>query len=658
MTPSIGPVSALPRLSSSSALLLALPGVMLAAWGLLFAAGGLTPGAASLIAAGTTLPAAVVLGLIAGGRWPYARPPATTLVAAGGLALFALVAAASSLWSLSTTASLDDAILASGYLGALALGVLLGPTLARPGTVFTAGITTIATVASLAALIGRSFPGTTGIQFTPRLSGTLSLPNALAVLTLAGVFGGLALCAHADQRWRAVGGSVIGLNMLALVLTSSRSGLGIALLGIMVLQLILPTAPRMRLVGIFAAIPAVLLGFRIATWQTFAEITTVADMTKVATAAGWGLVFATLAVAVLGALIAVVAARVLPGADPTGHRGRASRRTLLIAGALLLLLITALVVRTGGPVGTVEAIRAGFTGPVGQGGVRIGIGSNLRDHWWATAWQGFTERPVQGWGAGTFRLLEETTRDPARVTDSAHHAILGALAGTGLLGGIPFLVGGVALVGMAVGGIRRARPDDAIGAAVVAIGGIAFLTQGLVDVDWSLAAQGVLVYASIGAIAASRSEPSANPPSGSIPPPGRIVASALCVALLVAGLLALPFWLGERQAEQSTGLLGVDPQKSLELAVSAERYNPWAVAPLLAEADAREALGDRTGAQAALIKALDQEPFNFEPWLVYGTYLAFSWDQPEAGRAALSRALRLSGSDPAIQNVLESVPAP
>ena len=652
MTPSIGPVSALPRLSSSSALLLAVPGVVLAAWGLLFAAGGLAPGAGNLIAAGTTLPAAVVLGLIAGGRWPYARPPAATLVAAGGLALFAIVAAASSLWSLSTTASLDDAILASGYLGALALGVLLGPTLARPGTVFTAGITIIATVASLAALIGRSFPGTTGIQFTPRLSGTLSLPNALAVLTLAGVFGGLALCAHGNPRWRAVGGSVIGLNMLALVLTSSRSGLGIALLGIMILQLILPTAPRMRLVGIFAAIPAVLLGFRIATWQTFAEITTVADMTKVATAAGWGLVFATIAVAVLGALIAVLAVRVLPGADPAGHRGRASRRTLLIAGALLLLLITALVIRTGGPVGTVEAIRAGFTGPVGQGGVRIGIGSNLRDHWWATAWQGFAERPAQGWGAGTFRLLEETTRNPARVTDSAHHAILEALAGTGLLGGIPFLVGGGALVGMAVGGIRRARPEDAIGAAVVAVGGGAFLTQGLVDVDWSLAAQGVLAYASIGAIAAQRSEPSP------IPPPGRIAAGALCVVLLVAGLLALPFWLGERQAEQSTGLLGVDPQKSLELAVSAERYNPWAVAPLLAEADAREALGDRTGAQAALIKAIDQEPFNFEPWLVYGTYLAFSWDQPEAGRAALSRALRLSGSDPAIQNVLESVPAP
>ena len=57
----------LPRFSSTAAVLLAIPGAVLAIWGILFAAGGLAPGASSLIAAGTTIPTGIVLGLIAVG---------------------------------------------------------------------------------------------------------------------------------------------------------------------------------------------------------------------------------------------------------------------------------------------------------------------------------------------------------------------------------------------------------------------------------------------------------------------------------------------------------------------------------------------------------------------------------------------------------------
>ena len=218
----------LPRFSPTAAALLAVPGVVLAIWGILFAAGGLAQGADSLIAAGTTIPAGVVFGLIAVGWWPYVVPSRTTLIAAGGLTVFALVAALSSRWSLSAGDSINTGILSAGYLGALALGVLLGPALRRPGVVFATGLTALATIASTWALIARSFATTTGVQFTPRLSGSLSLPNALAVLALTGVIGGFALCAHSDRRLRALGGGVVGVNMLALVLTSSRSGLGLA----------------------------------------------------------------------------------------------------------------------------------------------------------------------------------------------------------------------------------------------------------------------------------------------------------------------------------------------------------------------------------------------------------------------------------------------
>jgi hypothetical protein len=100
--------------------LLAVPAVLVAIWGVLFGAGGIAPGATELIAAGTALPAGVALGLMACGRWPFVLPNPASLVAAGGLALFAVVAALSGLWSLSPAQSVSTAILASGYLGALA----------------------------------------------------------------------------------------------------------------------------------------------------------------------------------------------------------------------------------------------------------------------------------------------------------------------------------------------------------------------------------------------------------------------------------------------------------------------------------------------------------------------------------------------------------
>jgi hypothetical protein len=637
-------VRPLPRLSPTAALLLAAPGVILAAWGLLFGAGGLAPGATSLIAAGTTIPAAIALALVALGRWPFARPEPLALAAAGGLAVFAVVAALSAVWSMSPARSVADATLAAAYLGALALGILLGPALRRPGLVIASGLTAVATAASVWALVARSFEVTTGVNLSPRLSGTLTLPNALAILALAGLFGGLALTIHRDARLRALGGGVAGANMLALVLTSSRSGLGLAVLGVIVLLLVLPAAPRMRVIGPITVIPAVALGFRIATWDTFTAFE------QSLTPAGWGLVLATAAAIGLGAGIAAALPIAIPVFRPDGRTGRASRRTLAAAGVVVLVLLAALVVRAGGPSGTADAIRAGFSAPVGQSGVRLGLGSNLRDHWWRTAWDGFAASPIHGDGAGTFRLLEQTTSKPAYVTDSAHNTVLEALAGTGLVGGIPFIIGGVALVALAVIGIRRTRPGDEVGAAVALVGGLAFVLQGLVDVDWSLAAQGVVVYAAIGALGPRLAE------SERIRPAGRAVASALAIGLVAAGLFAVPAWMSARDTARSGELLPTDPVAALEEAMSARRSNPLAVDPLLAEAEAREALGDEPGAQAALLRAIDLEPENYEPWLFYGTYLAFTWDRPVEGRDALERAALLSGDDWSVLTVLDTLP--
>ncbi len=630
------------------AVVLAAPGGLAIALGTLFGAGGLSPGAAVLIAASTAIPAAAVLTLIAAGQWPYARPSNAALVAAGGLIVFTAMAALSMTWSLSLARSRDDAILAAGYLGALILGGLLAPAVRRPGLVVAVYLTGVASLASLIALVTRTFTFTTGVQFTPRLSGPLSLPNAMAIMALAGLIGSMALCIHRDRRLRALGGGLVGLNALALTLTSSRSGLGLAVLALLAVALVLPAGPRMRLVPLVALIPATAIGFRVASWPAFT------DPSKLVAAAGWGLLAATAASVVLGALIAFAADPVARGAglDPDGPRGRASRRTLAIAGIVVLLGALAVVVRSGGPVGTVDAVRAGFSSPVSETGIRIGLGANFRDHWWGTAWRGFTNDPITGTGAGTFRLLEQTTSDPAFTTDSAHNTVLEAFAGTGIVGGLAMLIGGIGLVAMGVIGVRRARPGDEVGAVVAATAAIAFLLQGLVDVDWDLAAQGVAAFAAFGALgwsfaAASRPLPAL-----------RIGLAVLAVPLLVGGAFGVPTWLGARAVERSSALVAENPEAAYAAAISARRYDPLAVEPILAAADARERLGDPRGAQSLLVEAIDREPANYEPWLSYGILVGLSLGQTETGRVALERALRLSGGDPSVRGILDEYPPP
>lgn len=627
---------------------LAAPAALAVIAGVLFGAGGLSPGVATAIAATAAIPAAIALGLIAIGQWPYARPSGAALVGASGLLVFAVMAALSITWSLSAARSRNDAILAVGYLGALILGGILAPAVRRPGTVITAYLTGLATVASAIAILTRSFTITTGVQFTPRLSGPLSLPNAMAIIALAGLLGGMGLAIHRDARVRALGGAVIGINGLALILTSSRSGLGLAALGVVALALVLPAGPRMRLIPLVALIPTAVVGLRIASWPAFT------DPSKLVAAAGWGLLIAALLVAALGALIAFFADPVARGLGlrADGPRGRASRRTLAIAGIALALVALAVVVRNDGPRGTVDAVRAGFASPVDESGVRIGLGANFRDHWWITAWNGFTAEPLLGDGAGTFRLLEQTTRDPSFTTDSAHNTVLEALAGTGLVGGLAILIGGGGLVVMAVQGVRHARRDDEVGAAIAATAAIAFLLQGLVDVNWDLAAQGMVAFAAFGALGWSRA------PAEALRVPLRVAIAALGVVILIAGAFGVPSWLGARAAERSAVLVETDPPAALEAALSAHRYDPLAVEPLLAEAEARESLGDDAAARRTLARAIAREPENYEPWLFYGILVGLSLGDTERGREALERALRLSGGDPSVRGILDEYPPP
>jgi len=140
--------------------------------------------------------------------------------------------------------------------------------------------------------------------------------------------------------------------------------------------------------------------------------------------------------------------------------------------------------------------------------------------------------------------------------------------------------------------------------------------------------------------------------------PIRVAVASLAVVLLVAGSFGVPIWLGTRATERSTVLVERDPQAALAMALSAHRYDPLAVEPLLAEAEARERLGDDAMARRVLAAAIEREPDNYEPWLFYGILVGLSLGDTERGRQALERALQLSGGDPSVRGILDGYPPP
>ncbi len=163
-------------------------------------------------------------------RVPAPHPAA--LVAATGLAFYALLALASEDWSLSPLASRQDALRATSY----ALAVLLGAAIAAQGERPVRSVLTLIgglAVAECAwAVVARSF-ATTTIGLTGRLQGTLGNANSLAMLGTVAAIAGLALAARSPR----LGTAVASLGTFTAFATSSRAAAAAAIVAAVVLAL-------------------------------------------------------------------------------------------------------------------------------------------------------------------------------------------------------------------------------------------------------------------------------------------------------------------------------------------------------------------------------------------------------------------------------------
>jgi hypothetical protein len=621
---------------------LAVP-VLAAAYALLRGDGGLSDDGAIAARLGAAVAVLVAGLLVATGVLRAPRLGRAGAIAAIALAAYAVLAAVSTTWSVSPLASRDDAFTATAYLAAYLAGATLIPILGRPFTTVAIGVGGLATAVSGWAIVARSFDATTSAQFSARLTGTAGLPNLLAVVAVFGLLCGLALAAEQDRRHRLAGGALASLHTSVILLSGSRAGLLLGLTAAIVLLVLLDQRPLVRFGPLASAVPGAAAGVFASTWDAFeARPPLVPD-------AGPQLIGLIVAATVLGALVAVRLGERLDRETRRRRGIRLSPRTALLVLALLAAAGIGAVAAAGGPGDAIESVRERVIEDAGaQEGVRqTSVSANQRDHWWRTAWDAFLDEPLEGYGAGTFRLVEAHTREPAQPASSPHNVVLEALAGLGLAGGLLIVTAAVAMLAAAASGVMRAQRGEEAAAAVLALGAGVMLVHALVDVDWDFLGFGVPLLAVLGALASRGVIEDRSPAL-------RAVGGGAALAAAALAFLLVPPWLASRDVDASSS--AENPRRALELAQSARDHDADSVPALLAEADARERLGDRPGTEKALEQAIGMEPWNYEPYLRLGLYRN-GWGDPVGAGEPLLQAFDLSGGQPSLVPIINDVRA-
>lgn len=378
---------------------------------------------------------------VAAGR--AARTP--VVVALLGLALATAISAA---WTIGAPI---DAFRDSASVLALAAVVVAASAL--PGPWGHAGILLAAAVAcavtGLVATLAASEPQALDICGSWRPAGPFEYPPALA-LVCAGALPVAVAAGTTGRRWPAIGGLaaawVLGLTA---ALTVNRTGIALAALALIAVAAL---APRERVVG-----PAV--------------VSLIAAVTASTLILGGDLAEAG-AIRIVFAVIPAVAL-VVVGRIPTGGSGARRWWTAIV-------VIAALGVTAGG----VVADRGGGCG-------KNSDASHGRTEIWGAAVDTGVERPLTGFGAGTFRAAsrERQLELRPRATSYAHDLPLESWVELGLLGLIVVLAWYAAVARLVLQTVRGG-PSESVWLLAPAV--VAFPLANLLDWPWELLGAGAL----------------------------------------------------------------------------------------------------------------------------------------------------------------------
>jgi hypothetical protein len=336
------------------------------------------------------------------------------------------------------------------------------------------------------------------------------------------------------------------------------------------------------------------------------------------------------------------------------------------AGALVLAALAALALSDRGLGGSLshaaDEFRAVRAQPATQEpGHLLSTSSDNRWSWWGEALGAWSDRPVGGFGAGSFPVSHLQYRETTIPVAQPHSVPLQLLAETGIVGLLLFSAAFGLLLAAAFERLR-ALPDGRerqAGAALAAVAA-AWLVHGLVEWHWDIPAVTLPVAAALGLLAARPGwrpprTPAAvfeDPDAARRDAPLRALAVALAaVALSLVALSAiLPGWADGKAsgAQEAADDPRAGERELLDAASQAElaaRLDPVATRPLFVAAAIAQRRGRLLQARRLLLDAVQRQPEDAGAWRRL-TRVAVALADLDGGVRASRRALALDPRSP------------
>jgi len=540
---------------------------------------------------------AVVLAAI-GWAW---RPPRLGLWGTlffCSLGAFVVWQGVSIAWSVEPSRSWDYTNRGLVYFAFAAIGALVGGVPLRR---FAAAACLLLGALFVWALAGKVIAGLyPDYERLARLRYPIGYWNELALLAAASVPLGLwAVGPRHDRRARMGGALLLYAALVVTVLTYSRVGIVLAVVAAVVWLWL----DRDRLAALGPLALAWIVGAGVAGVGLLLSGVS-SDVQSHHVRVRDGLVFG--AVLIVGAVVVGFASRFVLTRVVDRRVARVAAVALVV---LLLAALAGAVVRAGGPGDFVSARWHEFSNKisaqVADNPNRItSASSSNRWRWWTEAWNAFTDKPLQGTGAGTFELIDRVERNSPLATTEPHSVPLQFLSESGVVGFLLY----AAILGTAVVAILRRERSRAW--VALALGAALCVVHSWVDIDWDfIAVQGPLVLA-VGALVSGPSTPI----------PGRrwLVSGAVAVCALAALYSVTSPWLAVNRVTAAYNAIERNrPGQALTDARSARAFNPLSVDALFVEA-----LVEPSDAKALQLyrRARDLEPTNPETWYQLGAF--------------------------------------
>jgi O-antigen ligase len=586
------------------------------------------------------------------------------------LAAFCALTAISIVWSVAPDLSFIDAGRLLAYVFAFAAAVAAARLAPRGAPVVLAGLLLAGTVVCAYALASRVWPGSLAEnELSNRIGQPFGYWNAVGTVAAMTVIPALWLGSRRSGRTlvNTLAYPASGIAILCILLTQSRGALAAAVIGGVLWFAIVPLRLRslpVLVVGAVGAAPVAVWALDRAPFaKAFQPLAA-----KESVAGEFGpLVLLMVVGLLLAGLVVEVGLRRSP--PPMAVRRRLGYALVALLCAVPLVLFTSVAFSNRGLGGTisdrVDSLTSEQAAQPSEGAARLTETSSSRAAFWREAGHVFADRPAAGTGAATFYLARLRYRKSEQVSRHAHGYVVQTLADLGIVGtAVTTLLLAAWLVAAARttslyprirrrrAGPRRDWDRDRIALVTIAFVAVVFGIQSTIDWTWFVPGAALMALVAAG-FAAGRGP--ARPASSRadtdelpalvrrVPSTGRALAAA--GVLITALLCAWAVWQPERSVRLTDDAISLtvsgDSGEALAKARKAEDVDPLSPTPLLTQATALTAGGDKAGARRALERAVLRFPGDPQTWNRLASFQLETLDRPVDALGTLRGALYL-----------------